>query len=237
LFVRTSERGDTLTCTSLGLIDYDSAYALQEVLVAQRASDECGDVLLLLEHPPVLTLGRRGERTDIYLTDEQLVEQGILVRSTNRGGLVTYHGPGQIVGYLIAMLASIAGTAPAFVNGLEEAVIRTLAGCGIEGMRHAPHRGVFVADGKIAAIGVGVRRGVTMHGFALNVQPDMRHFGFLNPCGLEEFGVSSVDRVLGTTLDLAEVQRALAFHLGRVFDRRVEWVAPGDVLARTVISA
>jgi lipoate-protein ligase B len=174
---------------------------------------------VLLEHPPVFTLGRRGSRDDIYATAEHLERLGIEVHETNRGGLVTYHGPGQLVGYPIVDLRAIAGDAPSYVTGLEETLIRALAEHGIVGFRDPAARGVWTAGGKIAAIGVAVSRGITMHGFAVNLQPVLGHFALINPCGLGDREVTSAERLLGHPIDFEDFSRAVVFHFGRVFDR------------------
>jgi lipoyl(octanoyl) transferase len=210
-----------LRVVDLGEVDFDSAFSLQERLLAQRAADEVPDSLLLLEHPPTITLGRRGMEADIFATPAALTSAGIVVRSTNRGGLVTYHGPGQPVGYLIARLATFAGNAPALVHGLEEAIIRTLGDFTISAFRYPQHRGVFTEQGKIAAVGLGVRRGITMHGFALNRAPNLGHFALINPCGLADLGVTSMERALGPAPDPKVVNEALAFHIGAVFGREI----------------
>jgi lipoyl(octanoyl) transferase len=210
-----------LRVVDLGRMDFDSAFALQEQMLSQRADDEIPDTLLLLEHPPTITIGRRGAESDIFATPKALAAAGVVVRSTNRGGLVTYHGPGQIVGYLIARLATFAGTAPALVRGLEDAIIATLADFGINACRNPEHRGVFTREGKIAAVGLGVRRGITMHGFALNCSPNLTHFDLINPCGLADLGVTSMERMVGAPPDSHSVHDALAFHMGEVFGREI----------------
>lgn len=207
------------------------AYALQRFLVAERDADRLPDLLLLLEHPPVITLGRRGSRDDIYADEATLAAAGVTVFETNRGGLVAYHGPGQLVGYPIARLRAIAGDAPTYVWRLEETVIRTLAELGVAAGRDAGNRGVFAAGGKIAAVGVAVTHGVTMHGFALNVCPDLGHFELINPCGIGELGVTSVERTTGQSVDLSDARRALAFHFGAVFGRTLQ-PAPEDLWER-----
>ena len=212
----------------LGTVEYGTAFALQRFLVAERDADRLPDVLLLLEHPPVITLGRRGSRDDIYADEGTLAAEGVSVFETNRGGLVTYHGPGQIVGYPIARLRAIAGDAPTYVWRLEETIIRTLAEFGVSAGRDAGHRGVFTEGGKIAAIGVAVTHGVTMHGFALNVCPNLGHFELIDPCGIGGLGVTSVERAAGQCLDPIDVRRALAFHFGAVFGRAVV-PAPEDL--------
>jgi lipoate-protein ligase B len=203
----------------LGLIPYRDALALQRRLAELRAAGDQPDTLLLLEHPPVFTFGRRGGWEDVLVGPARLAELGIAVVGTNRGGLVTYHGPGQLVGYPICDLRRLAGDAPSYVTGLEETIIRALAEQGISGFRDPAARGVWTAGGKIAAIGVAVSRGVTMHGFAVNLQPDLGHFALINPCGLGERGVTSAERLLGRPVDLVDFGRAIAFHFGRVFQR------------------
>jgi lipoyl(octanoyl) transferase len=210
-----------LRVIDLGQIDFDSAFALQERLLAERDAEIIPDTLLLLEHPPTITIGRRGSEADVWASPAALESADIVIRSTNRGGLVTYHGPGQVVGYLISRLASFAGSAPALVHGLEDGIIKTLAQFGIEAFRYPHHRGVFAEAGKIAAVGLGVRRGITMHGFALNREPNLGHFALINPCGLADLGVTSMERLLGASPDGRVVNDALAFHMGAVFNREI----------------
>jgi lipoate-protein ligase B len=217
---------DGLVC---GVVPYAEALALQRRLNEARYRGEIPDTLLLLEHPPVFTLGRRGDRADVYATPERLRELGIEVYETNRGGLVTYHGPGQLVGYPIVDLRALAGDAPSYVSGLEETIIRALAEHGIVGFRDPAARGVWTRDGKIAAIGVAVSRGITMHGFAVNLQPDLGHFELIDPCGLGDQGVTSAERLLGHPVDLEDFTRAVVFHFGRVFGREMRVTpSPGD---------
>jgi lipoate-protein ligase B len=211
----------------LGRVEYSAAYALQRRLAALRDAETLPDLLLLVEHPPVITLGRRGSRADVFATEEELAALGIGLYETNRGGLVTYHGPGQIVGYPIVRLRQFAGDAPTYVWRLEETLIRTLADFGVAAHRNEAHRGAFAEGGKIAAIGVAVSKGVTMHGFALNVAPDLAHFDLIDPCGIGDLGVTSVERLLGTDRDLNAVKHTLAFHFGAVFGRQVQ-SAPAD---------
>jgi lipoate-protein ligase B len=206
---------------SLGQVPYLEALALQRRLNEARQRVEVPDTLILLEHSPVFTLGRRAERSDILAPPERLAELGIEVHETNRGGLVTYHGPGQLVGYPIADLRALAGDAPSYVTGLEETIIRSLAEIGLRGWRDPAARGVWTEGGKIAAIGVGVSRGVTMHGFAVNLQPDLSHFALINPCGLGDRGVTSAERLLGHPVDPDAFRQSIAFHIGRVFGRQI----------------
>ncbi len=201
---------NTLDVRDLGRIGYAQALALQEQLVSERLAGRVGDTLLLLEHPPVITLGRRGQRSDIYASDSLLATQGIEVHQATRGGLVTYHGPGQLVGYPIVSLRPRKLTVPCYVRALESAIISCLADLGIAAFIRDGYVGVFTSAGKIAAIGVGVRHGVTMHGFALNLQPDLSHFNLINPCGIAELGVTSAARLLGHPVDMAALKPEIA---------------------------
>jgi lipoate-protein ligase B len=206
----------------LGRVEYGAAYQLQRRLLTERDAERLPDLLLLVEHPPVITLGRRGSRDDVFLSDQELQARGIGIYETNRGGLVTYHGPGQIVGYPITRLRTIAGDAPTYVWRLEETLIRTLAALGVSAWRDTDgNRGVFAEGGKIAAIGVAVSYGVTMHGFALNVCPDLRHFELIDPCGIGELGVTSAERLLGAAPDLAHVRCLVAEQFGAIFGRTI----------------
>jgi lipoyl(octanoyl) transferase len=203
----------------LGEIGYAEVFSLQRRMCLERQQEQRADSLLLLEHPAVFTLGRRGSWDDILTSSDQLVELGIDVQETNRGGLVTYHGPGQLVGYPIADLRRLAGDAPSYVTGLEETIIRALSEVGVVGFRDAAARGVWTRLGKIAAIGVAVSRGITMHGFAVNLQPDLSHFQLINPCGLGDRSVTSVERLLGQRVELDSFGEAIVFHFGQVFGR------------------
>jgi lipoyl(octanoyl) transferase len=206
----------------LGRVEYGAGLALQRGLLDARAAAAVPDTLLLLEHSPVLTLGRRGSRDDILVDEATLAAEGVAVYETNRGGLVTYHGPGQLVGYPITDLRALTGgDVVRYVTGLEETVIRALAGLGITAGRDPAHRGVWVGDAKIAAVGVAISRGVTMHGFALNLQPDPAHFALIRPCGITDRGVTSAAALLGQVVPLAECAVALAAAFGAVFDRQM----------------
>ncbi len=216
--------GDTPPCAWawLGRVEYGVALVRQRALQEARATGAIPDTLLLLEHPPVLTLGRRGSRADVLVPEAQLAARGIAVHETNRGGLVTYHGPGQLVAYPIADIRTLTGgDVVRYVWGLEESVLRMLAGLGIVAGRDPQHRGVWVGAAKIAAVGVAISRGVTMHGIALNLQPDLAHFGLIHPCGIADRGVTSVAALLGRSVDLSVGAAALAGAFGAVFGRRM----------------
>jgi lipoate-protein ligase B len=221
----------SILVADLGRMEYGAAFALQRAIAEERDENAVPDLLLFVEHDPVITLGRRGSWDDILVSPDELEQRGVAVHETNRGGLVTYHGPGQVVGYPIGRLRELAGDAPTYVWRLEETIVRALADLGITCHRDPCHRGVFTDRGKIAAIGVAVSHGVTMHGFAVNVHPDLGHFALIDPCGIGDRGVTSAERTLGRTIDMADFRRGLVFHFGQVFERDME-PAPADLLRR-----
>lgn len=180
----------------LGMMPYREAWELQEELRAARAQGMIPDTLLLCEHPPVFTIGRRDCRADWRATFETIARAGIEVIQVNRGGRITYHGPGQLVGYCIVDLPARRMGIRDFVTAIESLLIRTLHRFGVDGARDATYPGVWVGAEKIAAIGLHVRRGVTLHGFALNVSPRMEAYAYIVPCGLHDRGVTSLARVL-----------------------------------------
>jgi lipoate-protein ligase B len=205
-----------LEVRDLGLVPYAEAIALQDTLVEQRLRDEIPDTLLLLEHPPVITLGRRGSLADVYLSERDLRERGIGVEKTTRGGLVTYHGPGQLVGYPIVHLRPRGLSVPCYVRALELAIVDALGEIGIAAHLDEQHIGVWTqAHGKIAAIGVAQRHGVTLHGFAVNLQPDLSHFGLINACGLADLGVTSAAAELGHAVEMKSFEASVAAALER----------------------
>ncbi len=220
----------------LGRVDYLEALALQEELSRWRKDERLGDTLLLLEHPPVLTLGRNSQPRNILADERMLKSRGVSIVETNRGGDVTYHGPGQLVGYPIFDLRGFIPRLGAieYVRRLEEALIRSCADYGILTERIAGRTGVWTMAGgqipekKIAAIGIHISRGVTSHGFALNVTPDLKDFEWIVPCGISDRGVTSIeeeiDRQIHATPTLAQMANSIARHFGRVFGRPVLWV-------------
>jgi lipoyl(octanoyl) transferase len=210
----------------LGRVDHDEALTLQQQLVEERRSGAIGDTLLLLEHPPVITLGvktRRGP-SHIVATPEQLEAAGVSVRETGRGGDVTYHGPGQLVGYPIFDLKPDRCDVHKYVRDLEGALILALREFGVDGVRVKGLTGVWVGEAdrelKIAAIGVRISRWITSHGFALNVSSNLRHFDLIVPCGITDRGVTSMERVLGRPVPMAEVEDAVVRGLSEVFGAR-----------------
>ncbi|RJP73707.1 MAG: lipoyl(octanoyl) transferase LipB, partial [Candidatus Zixiibacteriota bacterium] len=194
----------------LGLIPYDAAYRLQRDLWAQRVAGDIPDQLLLLEHPPVITLGRNTRAEHLLLSADLLAQRGIQVVEADRGGDVTYHGPGQLVGYPVINLQPDRMDVLRYLRDLEEALIRTLAQFGLEGGRRPGYTGVWVDDRKIASIGVKISRWVTYHGFALNVAPDLSAFDLIVPCGLSGVRMTSLARELGRDPGLEPVARVAA---------------------------
>ncbi len=187
-----------LNVVKLGRCDYETALNIQLDLVQKRQSGEIGDTLILVEHPPVLTLGKRPSDGLILVSKEALAEHGIDVFQTQRGGLITYHGDGQIVGYPIVDIKRSGIGIRRFVNGLEQIFIKLLKEeYGIDAGKDEEHTGVWVGGSKITAIGLAVRRGVTMHGFAFNVNPNMNHFNLIVPCGIQGRGVASLQTLMG----------------------------------------
>lgn len=201
-------------------VDYGTATALQESLHAERVAAKRGDVVLLLEHRPVYTLGRSAERGHVLLDGKELERRGIALFPTSRGGDVTYHGPGQLVGYPIVHLSDRGLRVVEYVTAVEEALIRTLADFSIVAGRDPRNRGVWVGNDKVAAIGIRVSRQVAMHGFALNVTTRLEDYCGIVPCGLATAGVTSMACVLGKSVALADVKKAVVSHLQVVLDTR-----------------
>lgn len=213
----------TITPLALGRVEYEDGLKLQALFGKARAQGLVGDTLLLLEHPPVITLGRAAKAHHVVLPPAQRKLLGVEVFETNRGGDVTYHGPGQIVGYPIFDLAPDRKDVRKYVRDVEECLLRTLASFGLTAGRIPKWTGVWMGEEgrdarKIAAIGVHLSRWLTSHGFALNVNTELSHFEWIVPCGITEAGVTSMDRELGATLPLAQVQDALVQAFAEVFD-------------------
>jgi lipoate-protein ligase B len=214
-----------------GRLPYGDAWALQRALLAARQADQIADTLLLLEHPPVITIGRAGHAANILIPRETLAARGFEVFEIERGGDVTYHGPGQLLGYPILNLRALDEDVVRFVRLLEATLIRVLETFGIEAARRRGYPGVWVGEAKIAAIGVAVKHKVTMHGFALNVDPDLGHFGLINPCGLGK-PVTSMARLLGRRVELAEVHPAVGRAFTEVFQVSMAAVSLETIRAR-----
>ncbi len=210
----------------MGRIDYKEALDIQGKLLEMRQHDKVGDVLLLLEHPPVLTLGRNSTPSNILLTTKELAENGVKTYEVGRGGDVTYHGPGQIVGYPIIDLSNYGRDIKDFVWRIEEVFINLL----IKEYNITAHRedeknrGVWIKDKKITAIGIAVKRWVTMHGFAFNVNTQLEHFRWINPCGITDKGVTSLQELLGHEMDFEKVSQLVIKYFCEVFATNYEIV-------------
>jgi lipoyl(octanoyl) transferase len=192
---------------------------LQQKLTELRQREEIDDQLLLLEHPPVITLGRGGDAANLLAAPQTLREQGVRFFETTRGGDITYHGPGQIVGYPIVHLGEGSRDVRKYVTRLEEVLIRTAGHYGITAERIDGRRGIWVGNSKIAAIGVRIARWVTSHGWALNVNTNLEHFRLITPCGLSGTGVTSISREIGRKVPIDEVRSVLAANFAEVFER------------------
>ncbi len=202
----------------LGRVPYDEAWALQTRLVEARTDGVLPyDLVLVLEHPPVFTLGKRGGRDNLLVPEERLSRSGITLVQAERGGNITYHGPGQLVLYPIVHLPGVGIGVVDLVDRLEEVMIRTCAGSGVQAERNPLNRGVWVGPKKIGAIGIAVRRGVSFHGMALNVDLDLTPFSWIQPCGLQGVGVTSIAAEAVTPVDIAEVKREITAHIEAVF--------------------
>jgi lipoyl(octanoyl) transferase len=220
----------------LGLIGYAEAYALQKRVVAARKAGAIEDVLLLCEHPHVITQGRSGKREHLLASEQVLRQKGVEYYETSRGGDITYHGPGQIVGYPILNLGSIRRDVVWYVRMLEEVMIRATADSGMAAERVAGKTGIWAKSGateeKLGAIGVHISRWVTSHGFAYNVSTDLRYFDLIVPCGIADRKSTSLEKLLGRSADLKEVRRRLARHFGEVYGREMQQAAREELLER-----
>jgi lipoate-protein ligase B len=217
-----------LWVTQLGVVPYAEGVAMQESLRAQRQADELPDVLLVLEHPPVYTKGRRAEPGDLPMGEDWYRLQGIEVEESDRGGRVTYHGPGQLVAYPIMAIERVTD----FVKTMERAILAALSDEGIEAeVRGPPLTGVWCGQAKIGSIGVHVSRGVTTHGLAVNVDNDLQPFEWIVPCGLEHVRMTSVSKQTGQTPALPCFRRRLAFRFCEAFERRQRLVSGRRLLA------
>jgi lipoyl(octanoyl) transferase len=214
--------GTALECEvrNFGRVRYADALKLQRESVELRKNGSIDDQLLIVEHPHVVTMGRNGHRENLLAEPEVLARSGIEFYETDRGGDVTYHGPGQIVGYPILDLREWKRDVHLYVRAIEQVIIDSLAGFGIAAGREAGATGVWTGEGKIAAIGVHISRWVTSHGFALNLDTDLNYFRYIVPCGLTR-PVTSM-RSLGCQAERGEVVAALIQNFGRVFERQME---------------
>ena len=205
----------------LGRVSYAAGLALQEQLVDQRKRGEVVDTLLLLEHDPVVTLGRNARAENLLISEDLLRGRGVELFEAGRGGDVTYHGPGQVVGYPITLIPEGRRDVHRYVRDLEEVMIRVCGDFGFVGRRIAGKSGTFVGENKIGAIGVRISRWVTSHGFAMNVNTDLSGFDLIVPCGLRDQGVTSLSRLMGSEVVQAEAEQRLASRFKEVLGYQV----------------
>src|SRR6202789_383471 len=217
----------------LGLISYAAAYALQQQVVAARKRGDLPDMLLLCEHPHVITLGRNGKTANLRVSDRLLAQMNVTFQETDRGGDITYHGPGQIVGYPILDLSEHRRDVRWYVQQLEETMIRTTADFAVTAERAPGRHGVWVgqpaSEEKLAAVGVHLSRWVTSHGFAYNVATDLRYFDLIVPCGIAGKRATSLERVLDRAVRSEEVRPRLAAHFGKLFERDMLQVTSAEL--------
>jgi lipoyl(octanoyl) transferase len=228
----------TCKVVELGLIRYDEAWTLQQRLVSARKSGAAPDVLLLCEHPHVITLGRNGKLENLLASPDALREMGVEFHHTNRGGDITYHGPGQLVGYPILNLGEIRRDVGWYVRQLEEVMIETSANFGVQASRVPGRSGVWVSaaadvsddpEKKLGAIGVHLSRWVTSHGFAYNVSTDLRYFDLIVPCGIANRRATSLEQLLGRTLTVGECVPALVAAFGNAFEMEMVSAQPEEI--------
>jgi lipoyl(octanoyl) transferase len=220
----------------LGLIGYAEAFELQKRVVAARKAEAIEDVLLLCQHPHVITLGRNGKRENLLASEHVLKQKGVEFHATNRGGDITYHGPGQIVGYPIVNLGAIRRDVVWYVRTLEEAMIRTTEEFGIVAERVAGKTGIWVRAGateeKLAAIGVHISRWVTSHGFAYNVSTDLRNFELIMPCGIADRKTTSLEKLLGRKVQEKDVASRIAKNLGELLGLEMQEAPKNKLLEK-----
>jgi lipoyl(octanoyl) transferase len=207
----------TVNVITLGRTDYKKCWDLQKAVFELRAMNALPDTLLLTEHDHVYTIGKSGDKNHLLANEDELTHKGIPVYHNDRGGDVTYHGPGQIVGYPILDLASYYFDLHRYLRDVEEVIIRTLASFGVRGSRKEEYTGVWVGNEKICAIGVKSSRWITMHGFALNVNTDLSYFGRIIPCGIFEKGVTSLQQLCGRDVETQDVLAEIVKQFENVF--------------------
>ena len=209
---------------NLGLLDYGKAYALQEHLIQERKENKIEDVLLLLEHPPVITLGRNSHKKNILASRKTLAKEGIKVIEVNRGGDVTYHCPGQLIGYPIISLNRQGKDIHKNLRNLEEVIIRLLKDYKLNPTRKEGATGVWVEEKKIASLGIKVSKWISYHGFSLNVNVNLRHFSLIKPCGIPAKKITSLKRLLQQNVDISLVREKITKYFGEVFNLEMKEV-------------
>jgi lipoate-protein ligase B len=228
---------EPIACIRLVQFPYEDARRTQKRLEASRQDGEIPDVLLLLEHPPVYTKGRRSSADELPMGEDWYRMQGIEIAETDRGGRVTYHGPGQLVAYPIVSLRPYGDDVHVYVRNLERVMIDSLAEHGVEAGLREGLTGVWVGERKIGSIGVHVNRGVTTHGLAVNVSNDLQPFEWIVPCGIDHCQVTSLTRERGAEQDVDAFAATLAERFGAVFERRIEWAEDLDAVEAAGIAS
>jgi len=213
-----------MLCTvyHLGVVEYDEAYRLQQRLLYSRLDGKIKNTLLLLQHPPVVTIGKSGKLENIIASPAELMNQGISLVFADRGGDVTYHGPGQLVAYPIIDLRERGKDIHRYVHDLEEVIIRTVRDFSIDAGRDNGHAGVWVENDELASIGIRIRKWITTHGLALNIRPRLEHFSLINPCGFCDRKATSISKLLSKDIPMEAVIQRLITHFSEVFSARME---------------
>ena len=214
-------------------LEYSQALCLQHALVAARRFGQLTEnVLLLLEHPPVFTLGRRGGSENLKVSSAFLKENEIPVIQIERGGNITYHGPGQMVAYVIFDLNAGRNSVEDFVYRLEEVMLRVAGSWGVAAARDRRNRGIWVGSRKLGSVGIAIRRGITFHGLALNVDPNMEHFDWIHPCGLQDVGVTSIRRETAQPVSMQDIRRSFKDQFSYVFGAKLESISGQQLTGR-----
>lgn len=216
--------------TKLGQTDYEEAFKLQLRLRELRRENKIPNTLLLTSHSPVFTLGKRNCDEDFLSTPEEIQKEKIQIFKTNRGGKITYHGPGQIVGYFIVDIRSLKVSIPTFVRQIEEILIRTISIIGLKGERNSIYPGVWIGDRKIAAIGLHFDRGISMHGFALNLNPNMSHYRHIIPCGIKDKKVTSIYEEINQEMSVLKIEEIIRKETGNIFQDELKIVKICEIL-------
>jgi lipoate-protein ligase B len=236
---RTAHKTQSATwlCIDFDSVDYSVALDLQHRLVAARKSKVLEkDILLVLEHPPVFTLGRRGGRENLRVSSDFLEKSGIQVIQVERGGNITYHGPGQLVVYFISDLNATRMGVDNYVSRLEEVMLRIAADWNVPAERNDANRGIWVGNNKMGSIGIAIRRGVTFHGLALNANPSLEPFCWINPCGMQNIGMTSIQQESAHSVSMPQVRQSFKLHFTSVFGAKLVETTLEDVKALVVDS-
>ena len=220
----------TLAYSDLGLVNYQEVWDLQHNLLEKRRANKIDDTLLLLEHPHTYTFGKSADKSNLLFTQTELKQKSISLYDIDRGGDITYHGPGQIVGYAILDLKNWEQDTHKYLRALEEVIIQTLAEFGVVSERNENHTGVWVDDNKICAIGIKVSRWISMHGFALNVNTNMEMFSGIVPCGIEDKGVTSLNNEVRKNINISIVKNEIVKKFSKIFNyNKVEILEPNNL--------